>query len=169
MIMKTLLGAVLGVTMLATPALALEQFYNVESGQWRIEGYTGEKNFCSAKTYWQNESYVSLFVLKNAKEAGLYVHNTDWNLDGDFGTYYSGTIVFSGSRGITSGKMDFELVDPQTIILRGLKDKFLNDWVDYRTMKLVMPNNIPSMTIGLTGTAAATSAFVECLEILESH
>ena len=65
--------------------------------------------------------------------------------------------------------MDFELVDPQTIILRGLKEKFLNDWVDYRTMKLVMPNGIPSMTIGLTGTADATASFVECLEILESQ
>lgn len=167
--MNKLLGIVLALIMSITPAFALSQFYEVKSGQWSIEGFTGEQNFCSAKTYWQNQSYVSLFIMKNGGGISLYVHNTEWALDGDYGAYYSGNMVFRGSAGITSGKVDFELKDPQTIIIRNVSDRFLKDWIIYREMVLVMPNDIPDMVVGLTGTAASTDALVECLEILNSN
>lgn len=167
--MKKLIGAMLALALSITPAFALSQFYDVKSGQWSIEGFTGEKNFCSAKTYWDNNSYVSMFIMKGENKINLYVHNTEWAINGDYGKYYTGDLVFRGSAGVTSGEVNFELKDPQTIIVRDVTDKFLNDWIVYREMVIVMPNDIPDMIVGLSGTAASTEAIVECLDILNSN
>lgn len=168
MIRKSILASIVALGLIATPALALSQFFHVQSGQWSIEGYSGEKNFCSAKSYWQNGSYVSLFIMRGSNTMSLIVHNTEWYLNGNIGEYYNGKIVFTGKIGTDSGTAPFELLDSQTIAFRDVTNSFLENWIKYRTMKIVMPNNIPNLNIGLSGTAAATEAFVVCVEHLNS-
>lgn len=167
--MKKLIAAVLALALSITPAFALTQFYEVKSGQWSIEGFVGEKNFCSAKTYWENQSYVSLFILKGDNKVNLMVHNTDWVINGDYGSNYTGRLLFRGKAGTTGGEATFELMDPQTIVIRDVTDRFLSDWIKYREMVIVMPNDIPNMVIGLSGTAASTEAILECLNLLNSN
>lgn len=164
---KTLLAAVAAITLLATPALAaLDQFYHVQSGQWSIEGYTGDKNFCSAKTYWQNGSYVSLFNMKGSGSFSFIVHDTEWNLNGDIGSYYDAQMRFAGRIGVDSGNAPFELLDSQTIAFRDMTSTFIENWIKYRELTIIMPNDIPNLTIGLSGTADATVAFVDCIDHL---
>lgn len=166
MFRKTLLAAVAALTLFATPAFALNQFYDVTSGNWKIEGYTGEKNFCSAKTFWADGSYVSLFNMRGSNTFSLYVHNKDWDIAGDFGSTYSGRMEFTGSAGSDQGTMQFELKDSKTIIVRNLTDSFLRNWIIYRTMIIVMPNDIPNMAMDLTGTSSLVNSFNDCIDHL---
>ena len=168
MIKKIFISAAIAIGIMSSPALALEQFYHHEVGQWAIEGFTGEKNFCSAKTYWPTDSYMSLFNMKGSDELALYVHNSDWNISGDYGSYYQGKITFTGRAGYDDGGAPFELQDSQTIIFRNLTQEFLVNWVKYRNMKIVMPNDIPDITVGLVGTAAATEAYIDCIDHLNN-
>ena len=164
--MKKLIASVLALGLMISPAFALNQFFQVNSGQWSIEGYTGDKDFCSAKTYWNDGSYVSLFNMRNSDTFSLYVHNKDWNMNGDIGSYYSGDVYFEGSAGRQKLYVEFELKDSQTIVLRNLTDAFINSWVEYREMTIIMPNDIPNMSMGLTGTRDSIDAFVSCIDIL---
>lgn len=166
---KTLLAAVAAITLLATPALAaLNQFYHVQSGQWSIEGYTGDKNFCSAKTYWQNGSYVSLFVMRNSETFSLIVHNAEWDLLGQPGVFYDGTMVFTGQAGLRVLDGRFEMLDSQTIAFRDMTRSFLRSWIDFRDMKIDLGSGIPTMLVGLSGTADATSAYIACIDYLNN-
>lgn len=168
MIRKTLLAAAVALGLIATPALALNQFYHVEAGQWSIEGYTGEKNFCSAKSYWQNGSYVSLFTMRGSDTFSFIVHNTDWYMNGNIGQFYDGKMVFTGKAGADGGPAPFELLDEQTIAFRDMTTAFLENWIKYRNLEIVMPNDIPNMLVGLSGTSAVTNAFIDCIDHLNN-
>jgi len=169
MIRKTLIAAAAAIALLATPAYALTQFYDWSSGQWRIEGYYGKKEFCSAKTYWDNGSYVSLFNMRGSDIFSLYVHNVAWDMAGDYGAYYDGIISFDGRAGSGGGPMSFELKDPQTIIIRNLTNDFLRNWIEFREMTIIMPNGISDMRVGLVGTADAVNAFANCIDMLNGN
>lgn len=169
----------IGISIIAAIALAissstayagLTQFYQRELGQWTIEGYRGDKEFCSAKTYWTDGSYASLFVLRKSDEISLYLHNSGWNIGDPSGVYkeYVATIHFTGTAGMDSGTITYELVDSQTVVLRNVNDQFLDNWVRYRTMEIVMPGNIGRMTIGLSGTSDLVPAFVDCVTKLNA-
>jgi hypothetical protein len=170
--MKPIITSLIAAATLAISTIAayaeLTQFYQRELGQWTIEGYRGDKNFCSAKTYWPNGSYASLFIIKGSDELSLYLHNKEWNISDPAGAYkeYQATIHFTGSTGMDSGTITYELVDNQTVVLRNVNDKFLDNWVRFRTMEIVMPGNIGRMTMGLTGTRDLVPAFVDCVEYL---
>jgi hypothetical protein len=168
MIRKTLLAAAIALGLIATPALALNQFYHVQSGQWSIEGYTGEKNFCSAKSYWPNGSYVSLFNMRGSDKFSFIIHNEEWFMNGNVGEYYEGKMVFTGKIGSETGTAPFEYLDPQTIAFRGMTADFIESWIKYRTLEIVMPNDIQNLSIGLSGTSDATNAFVDCIEHLNN-
>lgn len=168
MIRKTLLAAAIALSFIATPALALTQFFHTESGQWSIEGYRGEKNFCSAKSYWQNGSYVSLFNMRGSDKFSFIVHNTEWNIDGQLNVFYDSSMVFKGKAGIIVGDSPFELLDSQTIAFRDMSGVFLENWIKFRTLQIIMPNNISNFEIGLIGTADATSAFIHCIDNLNN-
>lgn len=168
MFKKNLLAAAIALGLLATPALALNQFYHVEAGQWSIEGYTGEKNFCSAKSYWPNGSYVSLFNMRGSDTFSFIVHNEDWFMNGNQGQFYQGEMIFTGKAGRDSGGAPFEFMDPQTIAFREITREFLTNWIKYRNLEIVMPNDIPNLSVGLSGTAAVTNAFIDCIEHLNN-
>lgn len=169
--LKTILLASAISAFLATTASAeLNQFYSKQLGQWTVEGFNGDIDFCSAKTYWDNGSYISLFSVKNQNTMSLYVYNTDWNITDPTGRFveYKATIHFSGnSNGRDSGTIDYELVDNQTVILLDVNSKFIENWISYSQMEIVMPGNIGRMLVGLDGTRDLTPAFAECIEILE--
>lgn len=166
MIRKTLISAIVALGLLVTPALALSKFYQVQSGQWAIEGYTGEKNFCSAKTYWDNGSYVSLFVMRNSETFSLIVHNAEWDLLGEPGVFYDGTMVFTGQAGLRVLDGQFEMLDSRTIAFRDMTRSFLRSWIDFRNMKIDLGSGISPMHVGLIGTSDATIAFVDCIDRL---
>lgn len=169
MIRKTLLAAALALSLITTPALALSQFYQGNSGQWTIEGYTGGKNFCSAKTYWDGgASYMSLFNMRGSDVFSLMIHNEEWNI-GDPRGLYDLNVFFSGSAGADTMPGTYELKDSQTIVIRDLTDAFLINWVQYRTMVLQMPGNIQSFRIGLIGTSDSVDMFSECIEMLNGE
>lgn len=168
--LTTIVAALFSTAIITNSAhAALEQFYNREIGQWNIEGFRGDLDFCSAKTYWNNGSYISLYSIKNQNNLSLYVHNTDWNISDPTGQFaeYLATIHFSGQTGRDSGTIEYELVDNQTVILRNVNNKFIENWVLFSQMEIVMPGNIGRMLVGLDGTRDLTPAFVECIEILE--
>ena len=164
---KKITAAALGLALMITPAFALEQFYNVKSGQWSIEGYRGEKNFCSAKTYWYGpdggESYMSLFNMKGTQTLSLMIHNTAWNMVGDRGSLYNTNVTFEGSAGNNILTGQFELYDYQTIIFRNITEAFLNDWITYRYMTVEMPGGIRGLKVGLTGTSVAEGELAACV------
>ena len=172
--MKSILTSMIAAITLVMSSLAahadLYQFYQRDLGQWTIEGYRGDKNFCSAKTYWPNGSYASLFVMKGSDQLSLYLHNNDWKIGDPAGMYkeYEATVHFSGAAGMDSGTISYELIDNQTVVLRNVNDKFLNNWVLYRTMEIVMPGNIGRMIIGLDGTRDLTLAYVDCITKLNA-
>lgn len=168
MIRKTLLAAAIALGLIATPALALTQFFEMKSGQWSIEGYKGEKNFCSAKSYWQNGSYVSLFNMRGSDKFSFIVHNTNWNINGNLGVFYDGSMIFKGNAGVSVGDSPFELLDSQTVAFRDMSGTFLENWIKFRNLQIIMPNDIPNMDIGLVGTADATSAFIHCIDNLNN-
>lgn len=162
---KKLTAAALGLALMITPAFALSQFYKGDSGQWTIEGYTGGKNFCSAKTYWGSGSYMSLFNMRGSGTFSLMIHNEDWNI-GDPDGLYPLDVEFSGSAGYESMPGSYELKDNQTIVIRDLTNAFIANWIQYRTMTLRMPGNIPSFRVGLIGTSDSVDMFNECIDML---
>lgn len=168
MFRKTI-GAVLGLALMITPAFALSQFYQGNSGQWTIEGYTGGKNFCSAKTYWDGgASYMSLFNMQGSDVFSLMIHNEDWYI-GDSRGLYDLVVEFNGAAGYDAMPGTYELKDRQTIIIRDLTEAFLINWIKYREMTLVMPGNIQSFRIGLIGTSDSVDMFSECIEMLNGE
>lgn len=172
--MKPLITSLIAAAMLSTSAIAahaeLTQFYQRELGQWTIEGYRGDKSFCSAKTYWPNGSYASLFVVRNSDQISLYLHNTDWNIGDPAGMYkeYVATVYFTGNAGMDSGTISYELIDNQTVVLRNVNDQFLDNWVRFRSMEIVMPGTIGRMAIGLDGTQGLIPAYVDCVTKLNA-
>lgn len=169
--LKTISTILLAITFLSVNASAnTTKFYNKDVGQWTIEGYRGDPEFCSAKTFWDNGSYMSLFSVKNEKQMGLYIHNKEWNISDPTGFFpeYVATIHFFGKQnGRDSGTIEYELIDNQTIILRNVNEQFIKNWIIFAQMEIVMPGNIGRMSVGLNGTRELTPAFVECIEILE--
>ena len=169
--MKRIAAMALGAAMMITPAMAdLNQFYKGSSGQWSIEGYYGDKNFCAAKTYWDNgNSYMSLFNMEGSDVISLYIHNDSWNIRGDYGSTYDGATSFSGNAGSDYLTGAFELKDRNTIIFRNLTDEFLTDWIKFRTLTVDMPNNVPDFTIGLVGTRDSVDMLAECIQMLNGE
>lgn len=148
------------------------RFFQKEIGQWTIEGYRGEVEYCNAKTYWPNGSYAALVVAKGDPNMSLYLHNKDWNIGDPSGTLpeYVATIhFFSNNNGRDSGTIKYELIDSQTVILVNVNDKFIDNWVNYASMEIVMPGTIGRMSIGLGGTRDLVPAFVECIDQLNGN
>ena len=170
---KKLAAAALGLALTITPAFALNQFYSQKIGQWSIEGYTGEKNFCSAKTYWVadngGQSYMSMFNMQGTQAFSLMIHNEDWSMMGQTGVVYPIDIDFSGQAGFNTLHGNFELKDSQTIIVRNLTGAFLDDWIKYRIMRVNMPGGIPSLAVGLGGTSDAVYGLAQCVKALNGN
>lgn len=170
MIKKSLVGAAIALGLIVTPAMAsLNQFYHAISGQWSIEGYVGSKNFCAAKLYYTDDSYVSIFNMQGTKIVSMMVHNTDWDIVGDKNVTYLGYINFNGKIGNKSNSAFFELKDSQTIVFRDLTETFLDNWMNYRTMTIVMPSSIGNLEVPLRGTGDIVPNFAECIDILNGN
>ena len=148
------------------------QFFQKEIGQWTIEGYRGEVEYCNAKTYWPNGSYAALVVAKGDPNMSLLLHNKEWNIGDPSGTLpeYAATIHFLGRQnGRDTGTISYELIDSQTIMLGNVNEKFIDNWINYASMEVVMPGNIGRMSIGLGGTRDLVPAFLECIDQLNSN
>lgn len=154
-----------------TVSAATNQFFQQQVGQWSVEGYYGDNNYCTVKTYWDNGSFISVFNTKNSNEISIYIYNTQWNIGDPSGTdpAYTSTIHFlSNKYGRTSGTISYELIDSQTVILRNINDNFLKDWIAYDAMEIVMPGDIGRIQVGLSGTKAILPVFADCIDKLNA-
>lgn len=163
---KIMTAAVMSLALLTTTAYA-DQFYKKDAGQWTVEGFKGETNFCSASTFWPNDSYVSFFVT-DQKQANILVHNTEWNIGDPTGHFngYKATIRFFGKYPSEQGTIDYNLTDAQTVLLQDVNVEFLKDWTKFDAMVIIMPGDISQMSVGLDGTNVAVSLMGECLDQL---
>lgn len=163
---KLLIGACMTLMVMAGAAQAA-QFYHQDSGQWTVEGFRGEDNYCAASTFWDNGSYVTFYVTDN-NVANIIVHNTEWNIGDPVGYYngYTATLKFFGKYPSEQGTIDYNLRDAQTVILENVNTEFLKDWTRFEAMNIVMPGDIGQMTVGLAGTKDAVSYLGECLNQL---
>ncbi len=164
---KFLVGVCLSLMMMAGAAHA-EQFYNQDSGQWTVEGFRGDLNYCAASTFWEDGSYFTFYVTDN-ETANVIVHNKSWNIADPIGNFkgYTATLRFFGKYPSEQGTIDYDLRDAQTIVLPNVNVEFLNDWTKFDAMNLIMPGDIGHMTIGLEGTKSAVGLMGDCLNQLD--
>lgn len=163
---KLLIGACMSL-MLMVGAAQAEQFYDQNTGQWTVEGYRGDTNYCAASTFWDNGSYVTFFVT-DKDVASIIVHNTQWNIGDPIGYFngYTATLRFFGKYPSEQGTINYELKDTQTVILHNVNSEFLNDWIKFEAMNIVMPGDIGQLTVGLAGTKDAVAYMGDCLNRL---
>lgn len=167
---KLLATAALSLLMLSGVALAeSERFYRKDAGQWTVEGFHGDSDICAASTFWDNGSYISFFVSNNG--ANVMVHNSQWNIGDPIGYFkgYQARLRFFGKYDPDEGTVDYELKDPQTVLLTNVNEKFLEAWTKYDTMVILMPGDIGQMTVGLNGTNAVVQYMGECLNMTEKN
>lgn len=165
--MKTILAIIGSLMIMVSTAFAETPFFNHESGQWTIEGYRGDMNYCSASTFWDDGSFLTFFVT-DKDEAHIVVYNKKWNIIDPVGHFpeYQATIRFFGDYPAKQGTIDYDLKDNQTVVLTNVNTKFLDNWIKYQVMVLVMPGDIGEMKIGLSGTKDAVGLMGDCLNQL---
>lgn len=163
---KFLVGVCVSLMLMAGSAYA-EQFYDQNSGQWTVEGFRGESNYCAASTFWDDGSYFTFFVTDN-EQASVIVHNKKWNIGDPIGHFkgYLATLRFFGKYPSEQGTIEYNLRDTQTIVFPNVNMEFLKDWTRFDAMNLIMPGDIDHMTIGLDGTKNAVILMGDCLNNL---
>jgi Phr family secreted Rap phosphatase inhibitor len=169
---KMLLGTIVSLALLSGVAYSQtdENFFRKESGQWTVEGIKAEGlTVCAATTFWANGSYVT-FYINSKDEANILAHNTEWNIADPVGFYkgYTATLNFFGKYEPDTGTIDYTLIDNQTIGFKGVNTTFLESWMKYDVMVIIMPGDIKDMKVGLGGTKEVTAYMGECLNIMKN-
>jgi hypothetical protein len=166
---KLLLGVAVSVMLLTGAAHAQQQFYKQDAGQWTVEGFRGDMNYCAASTFWDNGSYITFFVT-DKDVANILIHNKDWNIGDPVGYFkgYTATLRFFGKYPSEQGTIEYELKDAQTVLLPNVNIEFLKDWSRFDVMNVIMPGDISQMEVGLGGTNSAVSLLGECLNQLSA-
>lgn len=166
---KFLVGACMSLMLMVGAAQAEQQFYQQNAGQWSVEGFRGDMNYCAASTFWDNGSYITFFVT-DKDVASILIHNTEWNIGDPLGYYsgYTATLRFFGKYPSEQGTIDYELKDAKTVLLANVNTKFLNDWSRFEVMNVIMPGDIGQMEVGLGGTKYAVNLMGDCLNQLSA-
>lgn len=156
-------------------AYAVDYFFSERVGVWDIIGHPGdtEKKLnpaCIARTSWQDGSY--LLLIQDLKDGELLMEfqNLEWDISSDFDKQYPFKInVYSGDKSSArSWDAYFILSNKNTISIRGLDYKeFLPAFMNYSSMKFIMPGNIPNAVVSLENTTKAIGIMTDCLKVAE--
>lgn len=142
------------------------KFYQQDAGQWTVEGLNdGNAPFCVASTFYDNGTFVSLFITSDNK-VHLLVHDTEWNIADPVGSFkgYTATFTFfSSNTDPDRGVADYLLKDNQTILFTGISTEFLKSWIKYDVLTISMPGDITKLDVGLSGSKQVVVLLTECM------
>ena len=164
---KVILSAAAALVLATGAAFAdnTKAFFHKDDDQWTVEGIAdGDLTYCSASTKWGNDSYF-IFYVTDKDVANVIVHNETWNIQDPVGHFkgYSATFSFFGNSDPYQAVGDYKLIDPQTIGIPDVNDKFYVNWIKYDVLTIVMPGDISKIDIDLHGTKEAINDMGDCL------
>ena len=175
--MTKFLVALLTTVTLATPAFAVTgyEFYSNDTTHWHIGGYTGDTDdvagglnpACYAEYAFQDGSSFQLIKDLEDGEVYIWLRNMEWNISDTPGAYSLRMNIVNrrGDIGSASGNYEYELVNKNTVMIRGLNvDEFIPAFMNSTEVRLVMPGDIPNAYIPLEGSSVATQMIAECIK-----
>lgn len=161
--MNKFMAAVFATFMLTTTTQAL-QVYEDDVGQWKIHGHLdGTNTACILSTYWPDGSKININVFPRndgTQYTTMTVQRPSWNAT--VGNAYRGTVVFYSKFGNHQMNGEFDIIESNKIIARGLTNEF-SDWFIRSNVMTLFPNTTDELSVGLRGTSAAMYSLHQCM------
>ena len=167
--MKKFLAILLSSTMIVSSAIA-GQFYNRNSGQWTVAGYTAEGSLnptCMASTRWPNGAAMRL--IHDLKDGELYIlyENPYLNIMDKPGSVFNLRVVFDNSVALMG---EYEVISVNAFRIRNISHEvFLPKFSAASVMDFIMPGNMPNIRAGLTGTRNSMLLMAECINLSRNY
>jgi hypothetical protein len=147
-----------------------DTFYNKRNGVWNVVGVVNEGELnpsCYALTTWKDGSEFRLIFDLADGELYILMINNQWNITDEPGRYNLRLNVILpntvfGDNGV------FELLNKNTIRLRGMPIKFVDIFSQGTKLQFVMPGNIPNVMVDLKGSSQAIDFLSECVNVYKS-
>lgn len=161
--------------LLSTTSFASSFFFEKSVGPWVVLGHPGDKKeelnpACIAKTRWEDASELLIIQDLTNGELHLEFKNNEWDISDEFGKQYELTlnVYAKNNSSVKSWQVYFILVNKNSINIRGLDQKsFLNAFMNFATMKFIMPGNIPNAVVDLKNTTKVIDLMTDCLKVAE--
>lgn len=144
-------------------------FYSHETENWQITGDTGNSNTgpaCSLIQYYRDGSSFGLYADIQSGDLFIILINNAWNIRGNRGDRLDVDYYFYTPRTVYDSLFGYTvLFDYNSILIPDINGATFLDPFYYATyMEIVMPGNIPAVTVSLIGTAEGLVYLNECVE-----
>jgi len=165
--MKSIIfGAALALT--ALPANA-EYFYQSDVGNWTVFGEAPEIELnpaCVISHVWQDGSEFQLIYDLYERELFIWFRNLEWDIADVEGYYTLDMVVVGSGNGVVSGRLDYYLVNKNTINVPGIEPGTLMEaFAGMNELRFIMPGNIQNAYLDLQGSRAASMEFFDCINL----
>lgn len=166
------LSALLASSLVVTPALAQEIFYDGgQAGSWSVFGNAGtdtQNPACVAEVTWDDGSKLQL--IKDLRDGELYIwfRNNEWNISDPPGVYTFRMNILDSGNNVVGGELEYELINKNTIAVRKIDvDSFIPPFMTMTEIRFIMPGDIQNAYVPLNGSSQAVDKLLACIDAFE--